>query len=277
MLARLLAIPLLLLAAGLARAGEPDAEGCQDPPGFTRVRGFRISRCERAEFEAVPMLGAKGAKLSAEGARVSVFYELAEGEPQRSTVQLVRNYEAAFKTLGGGAVWKVDDGAETYLHAKTRDGREIWGFLSAYNPSFPAFTLVQKAAMVQDVTATAAALGAGLAETGHVEVPGILFDTGLATLKPESDAALAECARLLAAQPGLKVYVVGHTDNVGALAANLALSAARADAVVKALSARFKVAPARLAPFGAGPYLPVASNGSEAGRARNRRVELVAQ
>jgi outer membrane protein OmpA-like peptidoglycan-associated protein len=110
-----------------------------------------------------------------------------------------------------------------------------------------------------------------------VEVPGILFDTGKATLRPESDAALAECAKLLAQSPALKVYVVGHTDNQGGLASNLALSAARADAVVKALVGRFKVAAARLAPYGAGPYAPVAANTTDDGRARNRRVELVAQ
>ncbi len=273
---RLLAA-LLLLAPALAPAAEPDAEGCQDPPGFTRLRGYRIARCERAEFEAVAMKGPAGKAFQAEGARVTVWYELNPGEAQRSLVQVVRNYENAFATLGGRAEWKVDEGGETYLHARPQDGRELWGLLSAYNPAFPAFTLVQKAAMVQDVTAKAEALGAGLAASGHVEVPGILFDTGKAVLKPESDRALAECARLLAAQPALKVHVVGHTDNQGTVASNLALSAARADAVVKALTGRFQVAPARLAPHGAGPYAPVASNADEGGRARNRRVELVAQ
>jgi len=276
MIARLLAA-LLLTTGGLALAGEPDAEGCQDPPGISRMRGYHIDRCENAEFDSVTMKDAKGNDLAAEGARTTVYYRLDEGEKLRSRVQIVRNYENAFKAIGGGAVFKVDDGGETYLHARTRDGQEVWAFLNAYNADIPSITLVQKAGMVQDVTATAASLGAGLAETGHAEVPGIFFDTGKATLRPESDASLAECAKLLAAQPGLKVYVVGHTDNVGALAANMALSAARADAVVKALAARFKVAPARLAPFGAGPYLPVAANATEAGRARNRRVELVAQ
>lgn len=276
MIARLLAA-LLLMTGGHAVAGEPDAEGCQDPPGITRLRGYHIERCESVEFDSVTMKDAKGNEYAAEGVRTTVAYQLDEGEKPRSRVQIVRNYENAFKAIGGTSVHKVDDGGETYLHARTKDGQEVWAFLNAYNADNPSITLVQKAAMVQDVSATAASLGAGLAETGHVEVPGIFFATGKATLEPASDASLAECAKLLAAQPGLRVYVVGHTDNVGALATNMTLSAARADAVVKALAARFKVAPARLAPFGAGPYLPVAANATEAGRARNRRVELVAQ
>ena len=105
----------------------------------------------------------------------------------------------------------------------------------------------------------------------------LFFDTGKADLKPESDAALAEVAKLLKADPALKVYVVGHTDNVASLELNTKLSQARADAVVQALVARHGVAAARLVGRGAGPLAPVASNDTEDGRARNRRVELVKQ
>jgi outer membrane protein OmpA-like peptidoglycan-associated protein len=69
---------------------------------------------------------------------------------------------------------------------------------------------------------------------------------------------------------------VGHTDNVGALAANLELSRKRAAAVVQALTTQ-GVAADRLQPFGNGPYAPLASNDSEDGRTLNRRVELVKQ
>ena len=108
-----------------------------------------------------------------------------------------------------------------------------------------------------------------------VEVPGIFFDFGKAELKPESDAAIKEIAKLLQANPALKLWVVGHTDAVGSAEANVTLSNARAAAVVKALTQQNAIDPKRLAPFGAGPYAPVSSNDSEDGRARNRRVELV--
>ncbi|MCR4266554.1 OmpA family protein [Nitratireductor sp. ZSWI3] len=112
---------------------------------------------------------------------------------------------------------------------------------------------------------------------GHVAVSGVYFDTGKAEIKPESDAALGEMAALLEADAALKVYVVGHTDNVGGLAANMALSEARAAAVVERLAAAHGIDEARLSPHGVASLAPVASNAEEAGRARNRRVELVVQ
>jgi outer membrane protein OmpA-like peptidoglycan-associated protein len=70
--------------------------------------------------------------------------------------------------------------------------------------------------------------------------------------------------------------VVGHTDNAGALDHNLKLSADRAEAVVKSLIGR-GIAASRLKAAGVGPYCPVASNHTEEGKAKNRRVELVEQ
>jgi outer membrane protein OmpA-like peptidoglycan-associated protein len=87
---------------------------------------------------------------------------------------------------------------------------------------------------------------------------------------------LKEVAALIGATPGLKVWVVGHTDNVGSADGNMKLSEARAAAVVKALAQK-GIDAKQLAPHGAGPYAPVASNATDDGRARNRRVELVAQ
>jgi outer membrane protein OmpA-like peptidoglycan-associated protein len=72
----------------------------------------------------------------------------------------------------------------------------------------------------------------------------------------------------------MRVWVVGHTDSQGSAESNLALSNARAAAVVRALTG-MGLGAARLAPYGAGPFAPVATNDTEQGRARNRRVELV--
>lgn len=116
-----------------------------------------------------------------------------------------------------------------------------------------------------------------IGKVGHVALYGIYFDTGKATLRPESKAALDEIAKLLQMQPSLKLHVVGHTDNVGVLAANMTLSKQRADAVVTALATEYKIAPARLVGNGVGPLAPVASNSTDEGRQKNRRVELVPQ
>ena len=111
---------------------------------------------------------------------------------------------------------------------------------------------------------------------GKIALYGIYFDTGKAVLKPESQAQVDQMVALLKAQPTLKVYLVGHTDSEGALDANLALSQQRAQAVVDAL-VRAKVDAKRLNARGVANLAPVASNAADAGRARNRRVELVLQ
>jgi outer membrane protein OmpA-like peptidoglycan-associated protein len=82
--------------------------------------------------------------------------------------------------------------------------------------------------------------------------------------------------KLLNNSPALKVFEVGHTDSASGLEANVKLSLDRAAAVVKAIAAR-GVAAQRLKYAGLGPYSPVASNETEEGRAKYRRVELVKQ
>lgn len=135
-----------------------------------------------------------------------------------------------------------------------------------------------KAMETGQVTVDPAALRAGLAAEGRVALTGLFFDTGKTELKPESKAQLDAMAELLKTQPTLKAWIVGHTDNVGSFDANEKLSLARAQAVVAALTAApYKLDAKRLAAKGLASLAPVAGNGDDAGRARNRRVELVAQ
>ena len=117
----------------------------------------------------------------------------------------------------------------------------------------------------------------GLDANGKVAISGILFDTGKAEIKPESKASLDQIGALLKQQVGLKLHVVGHTDNVGNLPANLDLSRRRANAVAAVLADDYGIARDRLTANGVASLAPVASNGSDAGRAKNRRVELVLQ
>ena len=125
------------------------------------------------------------------------------------------------------------------------------------------------------VTVDANAMRDAIRDTGRVALYGIYFDSGKAEVKPESDAALDEIAKLLAAGPSLRLLVVGHTDTVGTMASNRALSEQRAAAVVQKLIAGHGISAARLTPIGVGFASPVASNRDDAGKAKNRRVELV--
>jgi outer membrane protein OmpA-like peptidoglycan-associated protein len=134
---------------------------------------------------------------------------------------------------------------------------------------------IREAAMAQAVTLDAAALGRGLAAEGRVVLDGLRFATDQATILPESQPVLVQMAAWLTANPTVSVFIVGHTDAQGTLEHNRTLSRARAAAVVAALVGSHGIAAARLTADGVGPVAPVASNATDAGRARNRRVELV--
>jgi len=127
------------------------------------------------------------------------------------------------------------------------------------------------------VNLNAADMAKGIATDGKVAVYGVFFDTDKTDVKPESKDALAEMAKLLQQDAKLKLYVVGHTDNQGALAHNLELSQKRAESVIKVLAADYKVDARRLSARGVASYAPAASNDADAGREKNRRVELVKQ
>jgi len=102
---------------------------------------------------------------------------------------------------------------------------------------------------------------------------GILFETGQASLKPAAQHDLGEFARILKEYPDTNLSIQGHTDNVGAQAFNKKLSQERADAVTSYLS-EAGVGRARLVAQGLGESEAVASNATEEGRAKNRRVEI---
>jgi len=256
------------------QAKEPDFKGCQDHPLFTRMQDMRIKTCRTVEFDRFAFKTGKATTNPVEGRLFEIRYEAFAGATAPSPLAIIRNHQQAISKIGGKAQY---EDARYAILSVAKDGKEVWAQVDTAWGRGYVLTIVEKQAMVQEVVASAELFQAGLKTSGHVEVPGIFFDTGKADLKPESDAAVAEIAKLLKADPALKVYVVGHTDNVASLELNTKLSQARADAVVQALVARHGVAAARLVGRGAGPLAPVASNDTEEGRARNRRVELVKQ
>lgn len=114
-----------------------------------------------------------------------------------------------------------------------------------------------------------------IGKNGRVALYGILFDFNKADIKPESNETLAEVAKYLTSNPNTKLVVAGHTDNVGNFEFNRDLSQKRAQAVVEYLVSKHQISKERLFPFGASFASPVASNATEEGKAKNRRVELV--
>ncbi len=272
----------ILLAAPLHQAlaaGDPqDCKGCKDPALFSRMPGFHIYNRQDIEFDRFEFPVAPGKSQNVEGRHYYVNYYANEGIKLPSALQIVRNYVNAASAIGGKEIYEYEDGGNEYATIKVVKGdAEIWAQVEGAGNGMYKINIIEKQKMKQEVVANAEALAANINETGRSVVQGIYFDTDKAEIKPESAPAISEIVKMLRANPTLKVYVVGHTDNVGTFDHNIKLSRDRAAAVVYALAKKNGISDSRLTSFGAGPTSPVASNKSEEGRAKNRRVELVAQ
>jgi outer membrane protein OmpA-like peptidoglycan-associated protein len=274
-------VGLVALTAVPFAFGQTDRPGSKDYPGMSRMPGYYITEYAESQFDSYSFKvkeGDKDKQRPVEGRRFNYQYRLQQNAVPASALQIVRNFQNAARSAGGQVLLESGEGngRETTLRL-AKGASEVWIEVHAISGVDKIYWLVivEKQAMQQDVTLDASAMAKDIGETGRVAVYGIHFDTGKSELKPDSAPALAEIAKLLKNKPDLKVYVVGHTDMVADLGTNVALSQARAQAVVKALVGQQGIAAARLIAFGDGPYAPVASNKTEDGRARNRRVELV--
>jgi OOP family OmpA-OmpF porin len=264
---------IYFLSVGITLA-QTDVPGSKDHPLVTRMPDYYINQYNVSEFAGFDPTVIGGNEVHWEGKVYSYDYSRKEGGRQISMLQVIRNYETAIKKAGG----KILGGDERRVAAEIRKEGNLTGvYVEVFNDGMNySLTIVESQAMQQEVVADARAMRNEIADLGKTIVYGIYFDTGSATIKPESETALAEIVKLLNGSPELKVYVVGHTDNAGTLESNLKLSADRAASVVKALAAR-GVTASRLKSAGVGPYSPVASNDTDGGKAKNRRVEFVKQ
>ena len=215
-----------------------------------------------------------------------------------SAMALRRNYEAALTGLGA---FKVNTAApeapalvaasgdeqamrEKKLRIPERNmsyasylvrtpAKNVWLALM-FNDRRTSIVVLEEQAMQQSVTlVTADTMRTALAAQGHIALY-INFDTDRATVRSDGKPVVDEIATLLKQNPSLKLSIEGHTDNSGDARHDLTLSRERADAVVHAL-VRSGIDNARLQAAGRGASAPVADNQDEAGRAQNRRVELV--
>jgi OOP family OmpA-OmpF porin len=271
---------LLLGQAGIVLAvSDPnDQEGSKDPFIFTRMTGFFISQYDELDFDRYEFPVGPDKTEAVEGHYYSIHYYANDGIKLPSGLQITRNYTNAATAIGGKKVYEYEDGGYQIVTLKVvKDNAEIWAMIQAPSNGMYDVHVVEKELMKQDVVADASSLASSIKETGKAAVYGIYFDTGKSDIKAESEPSLKEIAKMLQSNANMKLYVVGHTDNVGTFDSNVRLSNSRADAVVKELATKYSIAASRLQPFGAGPTAPVASNQTEEGRAKNRRVELVAQ
>jgi outer membrane protein OmpA-like peptidoglycan-associated protein len=235
--------------------------------------------------------------IPATGNLTRLFYENPTG---KSPLEIIANYKDALQDAGFQVIFECGDkecgpswassrwgrvngmsyvsSPMWYLAAKRRtDDAEAYVALAVTKVRHQIDILEAKAMDRGQVTVTAEALKTGLAANGKVVLDGLYFDHDKATLKPESKPALEVIAQFLVSDPALNVYIVGHTDAAGTFEYNMNLSQDRAKSVVDALIADHKIAAKRLTAHGVGPLCPSKTNRSDAGKAENRRVEMVAR
>jgi outer membrane protein OmpA-like peptidoglycan-associated protein len=205
----------------------------------------------------------------------------------------VGGYFGQLGRADGGPFWLYSGAARYFTATATKDGQSLtiavlvgesnggkWG----NGPKDPVIkpgeilvgvdVVVAKAVEIKMVEVKSDAMAKALAETGKIDIYGILFDTDKTDIKPASVPTLEQVAKMLKDDPTLKLEVAGHTDNTGDKAHNVQLSDGRATAVVEALVKTYGIDAARLQAKGYGDTKPVVPNETEDGRTKNRRVEL---
>ena len=276
---RILCLALATVFMATSSLLAQDTPGSKDHPLFTRMPGYFIESYRQADFDSFEFHKKGGGVIAVEGKLTVLGYRPNDGVKVPSPLQIARNYQNAATRIGGVVLFEeVASGGGITSIKLVRGTDEIWvevGIGDSGNNYH--VTIVEKGGMKQDVLANADTWKSDITSTGHAAIYGIYFDTNKSEVKPESKTALDEIAKLLGKNPTLKIFVVGHTDATGAADANIKLSQARAESVIRALTGRYGISPARLRGQGVGPFAPVASNDTEEGRAKNRRVELVKQ
>lgn len=257
-----------------------DIKGSKDHPLLARYPNSRIEEYKKNFDEVEFSINFEGIEIRSpiEGQVTVIRYFYGNPDDQPSPLQLLRNYQNAIKAIGGEILYErkpaENDGGETTLKLIDR-GKEYWikvqpEIFSAPTQSY-ILTILEKEAMTQVVKANK--LAEEMSKQGFVTLY-LNFDTNESKIKPDAKPALTEVAKMLSSVPELRVRIEGHTDNIGTAEANKKLSEERANSVMRFLTYD-GVGADRMTAVGFGQDKPIADNKSEAGRALNRRVEIV--
>jgi outer membrane protein OmpA-like peptidoglycan-associated protein len=258
-------------AFALAQAPQPDAKGCKDSAVLSRLNGCFIRACLLKDYEIHGMPMGKPNKVqNVEGAYEKVDFRCPAGT---SSIQTYRNAENALKAKGYQVLF-VDNYRDNSRFTFTARQGAQWITFYSDRLDYQVITVKEKQLEQQMQANTAAGWGEQINQTGRATIYGINFDSGKATIRPDSEPVLKELLALLQKQQDWSLMVAGHTDNVGGDAVNVPLSQQRAQTVITWLSAK-GVDSWRLIPAGFGSKKPLADNGTEDGRSKNRRVDLV--
>lgn len=266
----------ILIALPVITFGQTDKPECADKAYafFTKMEGYYITDCEESEFNEYGFWIKSGSeKVMKQGRFKKLWFNKDAASTRKvSGLQILTNHANAIKKIGG----QVLEGTNNVFKASYQ-GKEIWFELSpsGTSPDEGAWYIlsIEVEAMKQEITALD--MDAAIKSDGKIVLYGILFDTGKASITPESARAVAEIGTYLKNNPAVSIFVVGHTDNVGDYQMNLKLSKSRAETIKNELVSKYGIAATRLIAEGIGQLSPVSSNETEEGRTLNRRVEIV--
>jgi outer membrane protein OmpA-like peptidoglycan-associated protein len=283
-----LACAVLTVAGSALGQARKDNPKCKPNPVFNRFQGEVMNTCNQARFKDLNLRRWKkagDAKSGDEPFKVEGEYweyvnpieKDAEGRLP-GLLEVVRNFEYAVQQAKGEVLFVNSK----YVHYHLRKGNdEFWGQVGCGMESASStcgaisHDIIRVASMQQSVVVSSEQIAKAMGDEGKVVFYGIYFDTDKATLKPESTPTLVEMAKWLKTNAGARVFIVGHTDMQGPVERNQKLSRDRAASVIAALGKEHGIKADRLNAEGVGPLAPVANNADEAGRAKNRRVEMV--
>ncbi|CQR71941.1 Outer membrane porin F precursor [Sporomusa ovata DSM 2662] len=257
---------LVLFPAVSAFAGQDNGK---DTPYFSRMPNYYVVESSKQEYDSHTFVIQDG-EARVEGKKYVVEYAPMDENNPPSAVRIIRNYANAAVSKGGMVLYE-EDGERTLTARMQSGGSEIWLEVVVATSGEYRVTIVAKEALRQEVKASD--LLAALNNDGHVPLY-INFDTSMANIKPEHQPLIDEIVALLQQNPDLRLRIEGHTDCMGEPAGNKVLSERRAKAVMNTLLQK-GIAADRLEAVGCGQEKPVADNATDAGRAKNRRVELV--
>ncbi len=302
---------ILLFAALVPSAlmAQDDVEGSRDHALLTRFPGSFIVQYEQKNFDEAYWYTDRNPgsiitydQVHAEGKISRITYRISK---EHSTLEVHRSYERALQSGGFEIVFSCRDdkcasirkyldlygerpignserfyseGRRALVANRNNDYVFLFVYLSDSRDLIARVRIIEGGEIQENqIRVDASTISKEIEESGSIALYDILFDVDKAEIKKSSAPILKEIAEYLTANKEIKIYVVGHTDNTGSYSHNLDLSKRRANAVVAKLTKDQGVDSSRLKAEGRGPVAPGASNLTEAGRAQNRRVQLVAQ
>ncbi len=299
-------IGVVLLGSTMAVAGvAPAQKALPDFPYLSHLPDYSLDVSNDREFDEFSFFNGKE-MVTVEGKKYAKRYGLKKGAVAASELQVTRNYANAAKAAGGEVLYegtakvaglKGKPANRIAVLKLINGGKEIWIEVIPGNNVY-WLNAIEKGEMKQDVAKTEAKpetpkaeakpeppkeepkeditkrdLAKEIKSQGYTTIY-VNFDVDKATIRPESQPVIDHVSQMLKDNPDLNLTVAGHTDSSGTWAHNKTLSENRAKAVLQALVSK-GIAADRLASVGYGQDKPVADNATEAGKAKNRRVELI--